>query len=56
MLETFPFAETLKVMIRGDGNCAEIDWSFLGFSMAEWALLWFVLFLLAALWQLRPAR
>lgn len=50
MLETFPFSESLKMLLLGDGNCAEVDWQFLGFSMAEWALAWFVGFLLSAGW------
>ncbi|WP_019531544.1 disulfide bond formation protein B [Dasania marina] len=57
MLETFPFAEALKMLILGEGNCAIVDWTFVGLSMAEWSLLWFVGFLGAALWQLlrKPA-
>lgn len=52
MLETFPFAEALKMLVLGDGNCAEVDWSFIGLSMAEWSLAWFVGFFGLALWQL----
>lgn len=52
MLETFPFAEALKMLILGDGNCAEVDWTFIGFSMAEWSLAWFIAFFCAAMWQL----
>ena len=52
MLETFPFAEAIKMLVLGDGNCAEVDWVFLGFSMAEWSLAWFVAFFAASLWQL----
>lgn len=49
---TFAFTDALAVMLRGDGNCAEVDWTFLGFSMAEWAFVWFVFFLLAGVYQL----
>ncbi len=52
MLETFPLGETLMTMIRGDGNCAEVVWSFLGFSMGEWSLACFVGLFAANLWQL----
>jgi disulfide bond formation protein DsbB len=52
MLETFPFADTLKALVLGDGNCAEVSWTFLGFSMGEWSLAWFVALGAAALWQL----
>lgn len=52
MLETFPLSETLMTMLRGDGNCAEIVWTFLGFSMGEWSLACFVGFLAICSWQL----
>lgn len=48
-LENKPFLETLKLLFQGDGNCAEVDWTFLGFSMAEWSLLFFVTMLLVGL-------
>jgi len=51
MLEMFPLSETLQVMFRGDGNCAEVVWEFLGLSMPAWSLLCFVALLLAALVQ-----
>ena len=48
-LENMPALETLSLLFRGDGNCAEVQWTFLGFSMGEWSLAWFVLFLAIAL-------
>ena len=33
----------LALLFKGDGNCAEVVWTFLGFSMGEWSLAWFVL-------------
>ena len=52
MLETFPFTETLKSLILGDGNCAEIDWIFMGLSMAEWSLICFIGFFCVSIWQI----
>lgn len=52
MLDTFPFAEAMKMLILGDGNCAEVMWTFLGFSMGEWSLACFIGLLSASLWQL----
>jgi len=49
MLESFPFSETLKRLVMGDGNCAEVVWSFLGLSMGEWSLLWFIGFFIASI-------
>ncbi len=52
MLDAFPFSEALKLLFMGDGNCAEVHWTFLGMSMPTWALIWFVFFVLLGLWQL----
>ena len=52
MLETFPISETLLTLVRGDGNCAEVVWTFLSFSMGEWSLVCFLGFSALSLWQL----
>jgi len=44
MVEAFPFAEVLVSMIKGSGSCAEVQWSFLGLSIAGWSLVLFTLF------------
>ena len=43
MLENFPLSQTLKKLFMGSGECAAVDWTFLGLSIAEWSLVWFVL-------------
>jgi len=48
-LENMPFLRTLELLFKGDGNCAEVHWRFLGLSIAEWSLAWFVIFALVAL-------
>ena len=48
MVDTLPWAEVLTIMLRGNGNCADLSWSFLGLSMPMWVLLWFVGFLFLA--------
>ncbi len=50
MLENFPLAQTLKKLLAGTGECAVVDWTFLGLSIAEWSLAWFVAFALYAAW------
>jgi disulfide bond formation protein DsbB len=40
--EAFPFSEMIRMVFTGSGECAEINWSFLGLSMPAWVLLWFV--------------
>jgi disulfide bond formation protein DsbB len=44
MMENMPLARTLQLLFRGSGQCAEVDWTFLGLSIAEWSLAWFALF------------
>lgn len=50
MLENFPLGTTLQKLIQGTGECAKVDWTFLGMSIAEWSLAWFVALALYALW------
>jgi disulfide bond formation protein DsbB len=49
MLEAFPLGEAMKMILSGSGECAEVDWRFLGFSIAEWSLLWFLIFFITGL-------
>lgn len=49
MLEAFPLSETLQLVFRGSGECAVVDWTLLGFSIAEWMLVVFAGFLLYAI-------
>ena len=51
MLENFPFAETLQMVMRGDGNCADTVWTFLGLSIPEQTLLVFCVAIVISLWQ-----
>jgi disulfide bond formation protein DsbB len=39
MLESFPLADVLKMVFSGSGECASIDWLFLGLSMPAWVLI-----------------
>ena len=49
MLDNFPLSRVLKTLLEGTGECAKVDWTFLGLSIAEWSLLWFAAFLVYAL-------
>ncbi len=41
--ENFPIMETLSFLLKGDGNCAEVGWQFLGIlSIPQLALIAFV--------------
>lgn len=50
MLENFPLGKTLTMAFTGSGECAEVKWRFLGLSMPEWTLAWFVGLAFVALW------
>lgn len=43
ILETFPLNKALTLMLKGDGNCAEVLWSFLGISIPGWTLVAFLM-------------
>lgn len=42
MLEVFPLLEVIQMAIQGTGDCAEVQWVFLGLSIPGWSLLAFV--------------
>ena len=57
MLENFPLSRTLQTLIAGTGECAVVDWTFLGLSIAGWSLAWFAALFFYALWlALRGSR
>jgi disulfide bond formation protein DsbB len=43
LLEAFPLTSVIRTVLTGSGECAKVDWTFLGLSMPEWSLAWFVL-------------
>jgi protein dithiol:quinone oxidoreductase len=43
MMDTNPLTEVIRKVLTGSGECAKVDWSFLGLSMPAWSLVWFVL-------------
>jgi len=48
MIDSFPIAQVLPKVFKGEGDCAKVAWKFLGLSIPEWALVWFVLFIIGA--------
>lgn len=57
MLEAFPFMEALRMILSGSGECAEVQWTFLGLSIPEWSLAWFIMIVIAAslaMFRLKP--
>jgi disulfide bond formation protein DsbB len=50
ILETFPLNKALTLMLKGDGNCAEILWSFLGISIPGWTLVAFLMIISSSIY------
>lgn len=42
LLDTFPLTDALKLVFQGSGECAEVQWTFLGLSIPGWTLLVFL--------------
>ncbi|MDB5799764.1 MAG: putative disulfide oxidoreductase 1 [Rhodocyclales bacterium] len=56
MVSRFPLSDVLPKLFRGEGDCSKVDWTFLGFSMAEWALVCFVFIFAVGVWQVLRRR
>src|SRR2546422_6542813 len=50
MLNNLPLSRTLEKLFQGSGECAAVDWKFLGLSIAGWALVWFIVLAVYAAW------
>lgn len=53
MIEVFPASDVLRAMTQGTGDCAAVDWTFLGLSFAGWALVGFAAVIALCILQLR---
>jgi disulfide bond formation protein DsbB len=54
MIETFPLKRAIPMIFRGGGDCTQVDWTFLGGSIANWSFLCFVgigIVMLALIWR-----
>ena len=49
MLDAFPLHKVIALVLRGSGECAMVNWKFLGLSMPFWTLVWYVLLGVSAL-------
>ena len=50
MFENFPLRKALTLVFRGTGDCAAIDWTYLGLSIPQMALITFIGFAAFALY------
>lgn len=44
LFDSFSASEAIGMLLRGDGNCAEIQWQLLGLSMPGWVMIAFASF------------
>ena len=47
MIETFPLKRAIPMIFKGGGDCTQVDWTFLGGSIANWSFVCFVAIALA---------
>jgi disulfide bond formation protein DsbB len=49
MLDVFPLQDVITKVLAGSGECAEVQWRFLTFSMPEWMLVVFAVMVVIGL-------
>ena len=52
LFDAFSLSEAVSMLLRGDGNCAEVQWQLIGLSMPAWVLIAFIGFAILGLTQL----
>lgn len=50
MFDNFPLQKAFKLLFRGTGDCAAIDWTFLGLTLPQLGLISFLSFALYAIY------
>ncbi|MAI41455.1 MAG: disulfide bond formation protein B [Candidatus Azotimanducaceae bacterium] len=56
LIDIFTPIEVLKMILEGDGSCAEVVWTFLGISIPGWTLIGFIGLILLNITQLLQPR
>lgn len=56
LLDTLPFTHALEKVLMGSGECAVVDWRFLGMAMPFWVAVFFAGVILFVLFQQRRLR
>ena len=49
MMDAFPLMDVVQKVLSGSGECAEVQWTWLGFSMPEWMVFIFAVMLLISI-------
>jgi protein dithiol:quinone oxidoreductase len=50
IVNTFPLSQALPKIFAGSGSCSKVDWTLVGLSIPEWALVWYVVFAGVVIW------
>jgi len=48
LIHYFPWQDVVRALVWGAGDCAEVNWQWLGLSMPAWAACYFVIMLIAS--------
>lgn len=52
LVDALPMKTVLAQVLSGSGECAVVDWTFLGQSLPVWSFVFFAVLTLISLWQL----
>jgi len=47
LLNNLPLSDVFNALFYSSGDCSKVDWTFLGFSIAEWSVAMFALIILS---------
>lgn len=56
MMQVLPMNEVIQKIFSGSAECTQRGWEFLNLNMAEWALIWFVIFFLLTIYLFVKGR
>lgn len=51
-LDTLPLKSVFEQVLNGSGECAVVDWTFLGQSLPVWSFVFFAVLAVVSIWQL----
>ncbi len=52
VFENFPLLDTIKLMLNGTGECADVLWTFIGISIPGWTLVAFIALAILSILQI----
>ncbi len=56
LLDVFPLTDVLMMVLKGDGSCAEVLWTFFGISIPGWVLIGFAGLFTLGIFQVVKAK